>query len=68
MKEEEVFQKFVRDVIDHETFVEVTDIEYRDNMFYITWFSKENDCIEPVRVITSVPVNELIRVDEDDRK
>ena len=65
MKEEEVFQKFIRD---HEKFVKVTDIEYRDNMFHITWFSKENDCIEPVRVITSVPANDLIRVDEDDRK
>lgn len=60
MKKVVVFQKFVRV---HKTFDNVTDVDYRDNMCHITWFSKEDDCIEPVRVITSVPVNELIRVD-----
>lgn len=60
MKKAVVFQKSVKL---HTEFDNVTDVEYRVTMVHITWYKNEKDAVEPVKVVTSLPTNDLIRID-----
>ena len=60
MKRAVVFQKSVKK---HTAFDNVTNVDYRNNMCHITWILQEKENVEPVKVVTSLPVNDLIRVD-----
>lgn len=60
MKKAVVFQKSVKG---HTAFDNVTNVDYRNNMCHITWYTTEKDAVEPVKVVTSLPTNDLIRVD-----
>lgn len=60
MKKAVVFQKSVKV---HTAFDNVTNVDYRNNMCHITWYKTEKDAVEPVKVVTSLPTNDLIRVD-----
>lgn len=60
MKKAVVFQKSTKV---HTVFDNVTNVDYRNNMCHITWYMTEKDAVEPMKVVTSLPTDDLIRVD-----
>lgn len=59
MKKAVVWQKCVRN---SEEFREVEDVKYAEGMCHIFW-NLINDETDPVTVVTSIPIADLIRVD-----